>query len=316
MQFRNISEELQATKFRKSIERKIEAYFEKKNYFNMEPEIFQDYDEFIYSNSRQDTSKTVKVLGGDSNIYILRPDITTNILKQVYSKWEGQTPLKIYYNSKVYRNEAGGKILENSQMGIESLGEDILKGDQEILEMAMSLMSTWGHPYILELSSSKYLDGLFNELNLEIEDEIELKNLISKKNRHGLEKKLKALKIENLILDNIFEMQGSIEGVTSMARKYRMNKEMKISIESLERIREFFEEKDILDKIKLDLSLVADFDYYDGIIFKGYSRHVPRKILSGGRYDKAAKKIGLRVPAIGFMIDMDLVTGIRFKEED
>ncbi len=314
MQFRNIREELEAVKSRKNIERKIEKYFESKDYFIMEPEIFQDYDEFIYSNFRQDTSKTVKVLGGDSKIYILRPDITTNILNQVSSKWQGKSPLRVYYNSKVYRNEKKGKISENYQMGAESIGDEILKGDREILEMVMSLMSSLEQDYILEVSSSKYLDGLFTELNLKIEDEIEIKNLISKKNKHGLEKKLKDLKLENPLLENIFKMQGNISRVVEIAKKYKMNEEMKIAIDSLERIKDFFKEADDLTKIQVDLSLVADFDYYDGIIFKGYCRNLPSRILSGGRYDKATKKMGLEVPAIGFMIDMDLVSEIKFKE--
>lgn len=315
MQFTTILEELEITKFRKKIEREIETYFEKMGYSIIEPKIFQDYDDFIYSNIRQDSSKTVKVLGGDSRIYILRPDITPNILKQIFSKWEGKSPLKIYYNSKVYRNEKGGKILENYQMGIESLGDGVLKADREVLEMAISLMSTLGEPYILELGSSKYLDGFLKEINLDMDDELELRDLISKKNRDGLSKKLKSLKLKNTILDKIFHMQGSMDRVINIAKTYEMNEEMRDAIGSLEKINEFFLGKDVYNKIQLDLSMVPDFDYYDGVIFKGYCLSVPRKILSGGRYDKSTKRMGREVPAIGFMIDMDLVTRIRIKGE-
>ena len=315
MQYRNIIEELEITKFRKNIERDIEAYFEEMNFSIIEPKMFQDYDSYIYSNLKGDTSKTVKVLGGDSRIYILRPDITINILSQIFSKWEGKPPLKIYYNSKIYRNEFDGEILENYQMGIESLGDDLLKGDREILEMAVTLMETLGEAYILELGSSKYMDGIFKELKLDIEDEIEIRKLISKKNRPSLRKKLKSLEVENPVLDNIFSMQGSIGEVLEIARSYPMNTYMKEAIASLEEINKYFIDKKFRDRIKLDLSMVPDLDYYDGIIFKAYCLSVPKKILSGGRYDKLTKKIGLEVPAIGFMIDMDLVTQMRFKGE-
>lgn len=313
MQFRNISEELAVTKFRKSIEREIESYFEDKGYSFIEPKIFQDYDEFIQSNARQDSSKTVKVLSGDSKIHILRPDITTNILSQVFSKWEGKPPLKVYYNSKIYQNKSRGRILENYQMGIESLGEDIFKADQETIEMAVSLMSTLGKPYILELGSSKYLDEFFKEINLSFSDETEIRNLISMKNRVSLRLKLQSLELNNTILDKILDMQGNMEEVINIAKSYEMNKKMKSELDSLERLNKFFLEKDIFDKIRFDLSMIPDIDYYDGVIFKGYCLSIPTKILSGGRYDRLTEKFGLTVPSIGFMIDMDLVTRIRIK---
>lgn len=315
MQFRNILEELEVTKFKKGIEREMENFFEDMGFSIIEPRVFEDYDDFIRSNSRWDSSKTVKVLGGDSRIYILRPDITTNILSQIFSKWEGEPPLKVYYNSKVYRNESRGKILQNYQMGVESLGDDISKADGEIVEMAMSVMSNLGEPYILEMGSTKYLDGFFREINLNLQDEIEIKNLISKKNSDSLKTKLKSLKLENTILDKILDMQGDMKEVLDMARAYEMNEEMKGALDSLERVKELFIHKDIIGKVKLDLSMVPDLGYYDGIIFKGYCLGVPTKILSGGRYDKWTKKYGVKVAAIGFMIDMDLVTRIRIKGE-
>lgn len=315
MQFRNIYEELEITKFKKNIEREMETYFEDKGFSLIEPRAFQSYDDFILSNFRQDSSKTVKVLGGDSKIFILRPDITTNILSRIFSKWDGNTPLKVYYNSKIYQNKPGGKILENYQMGIESLGEDPLIADREIIEMAGSVMGSLIEPYILELGSSKYLDGFFKELDLEFADEIEIRSLIGQKNRDDLSIKLKSLGIKNTILDFILDMQGDMEEVINMAGSYKMNGEMKIALDALEGLKEFFIEKDILKKIKFDLSMMPDLDYYDGIIFKGYCLSIPNKIISGGRYDKLTEKFGLKVPAIGFMINMDLVTRIRIKGE-
>ena len=314
MQFRNIAEELEVTKFRKNIERELENYFEEKGFSIIEPRAFQEYDNFINSDLMKESSKTVKVLGGDSKIYILRPDITTNILSQIFSKWEGEPPLKVYYNSKIYRNSSRGTILQNYQMGIESLGDEVFKADEEIVQMAASIMDTLGEPYILELGSSKFLDGFFREINLEIHDEMEIKNLISKKNYNGLQLKLRSLNLQNTILDKIFDMQGSMEEVIGMAKSHKMNKEMNDALDSLESLKEFFIGKDINDNIKLDLSMIADLDYYDGIIFRGYCLSVPTKILSGGRYDKSTVKYGAKVPAIGFMIDMDLVTRIRIRE--
>ncbi|OPL09614.1 MAG: hypothetical protein AVO33_06280 [delta proteobacterium ML8_F1] len=315
MQFSTITEELQVTEFRKGIERELEAFFEAKGYRLIQPRIFQGYDSFVCSNLRQDSSKTVKVLGGDSRIFILRPDITTNILHQIFSKWEGSPPLKVYYNSKIYRNQPAGGILEHYQMGVESLGEDSLKGDQEMIEMAAALMGTLGEPFIIELGSSKYLDGFFKELDLDLETEGVLRDLISKKNRDGLRRRVRALGLEDTVLSTILEMEGNMESVLDRAKSYERNDEMMAALDELEGLREFFSTRALLRNIHFDLSMMPDLDYYDGIIFKGYALNTPKKILSGGRYDRLTQRFGKTVSAIGFMLDMDLVTRIRIKGE-
>lgn len=311
MRFTSIAEELSVTRFKKSIEREVEAYFEAKGYNLIEPRIFQKYDEYVRSNFRQDAAKTVKVLSGDARIFILRPEITTNILGEIFSKWDEDSPLKVYYNSKIYLNKPNGKILEGYQMGIESLGENILKAGREIVEMAVHLMGTLKEPFILELGSSKYLDGFFRELGLSTDNETEIRDLIGKKNRYGLRQKLKELGIENTILDQILSMQGDMGYVINKARTFSMNREMEEAINELDMIRELFAGSESGKSINLDLSMIPDLDYYDGLVFKGYCMGTPNKILSGGRYDSVTEEFGTRVTAIGFMIDMNLVTRIR-----
>ncbi|SEK17746.1 ATP phosphoribosyltransferase regulatory subunit [Carnobacterium iners] len=313
MQFRTIAQELEKTKIKKDIKRGIENYFEKTGFSLIEPKTFQDYDDFINSAANPDLAKTVKVLGGDSKIYVLRPDITTNILSQIFTKWDGKKPLKVYYNSKIYRNELRGNVAEDYQMGIESLGDNQINGDREVFEIALNLMSKLDKDYILELGSSNYLDSFFKERKLADADELAIKTLISRKNRDELKGKLKSLKLENTMLTNILDMQGSMEKVITMAKTYETNKEMKKAIRSLESLNEYFFDKGVTDNIKVDLSMVPDLDYYDGIIFKGYCSNKPTKILSGGRYDKSTEKYGLTVSAIGFMIDMNIVTEIRME---
>ena len=62
------------------------------------------------------------------------------------------------------------------------------------------------------------------------------------------------------------------------------------------------------DKIQLDLSLVNDIDYYNGIIFRGYIRKLPGCVLAGGQYDKAMKILGKAGGAVGFAIYLDELT--------
>ena len=66
--------------------------------------------------------------------------------------------------------------------------------------------------------------------------------------------------------------------------------------------------------LKFDFSVVNDFNYYDGVIFKGFINSIPDSILSGGRYDKLLMKMGKNVGAIGFAVYLDRLE--RFGNEE
>lgn len=312
----SIHNELDIIRRKKKIERDFETYFENKGFALIEPKAFQSYDTYLLSNSRQDLSKTVKVLGGNSNIFILRPDITSNILTGIFSKWDRTSPLQVYYNSKIFQNGPGGDIQENYQMGIESLGYESASADLQILEMVGAIMEKLGEPYLLELGTSQFLDALLAAHNLEFSQETELRKYISSKDRQGLEGKLAEFQIEDPLFAEILDLEGDMADVLERAKALPLNERMEKALITLEALQSAFVQANLLAKTKLDLAMVGDLDYYDGIIFKGYCPHIPRKILSGGRYDRFTERFGQIVPAIGFMVDMDLVTRIRVKEDE
>ena len=43
-------------------------------------------------------------------------------------------------------------------------------------------------------------------------------------------------------------------------------------------------------RLRLDLSLVNDMDYYNGLVFQGYVTGLPRAVLKGGQYDPLADR--------------------------
>lgn len=59
----------------------------------------------------------------------------------------------------------------------------------------------------------------------------------------------------------------------------------------------------------MELSLLNDLEYYNGIVFQGYIKGLPRAILSGGRYDKLLQRFGKSQPALGFAIYLNDIWG-------
>ena len=51
--------------------------------------------------------------------------------------------------------------------------------------------------------------------------------------------------------------------------------------------------------------MLSKYNYYTGVIFKGYTYGVGDAVLTGGRYDQLLSYFGKNAPAIGFMIIID-----------
>ncbi len=73
-------------------------------------EIFEDYDNFIAINKRTPTKSMVKIVS--YKILVLRPDITTSIIKSLIPIWEDNLVLKLFYHSTVYKNKGKEGIKE------------------------------------------------------------------------------------------------------------------------------------------------------------------------------------------------------------
>lgn len=54
----------------------------------------------------------------------------------------------------------------------------------------------------------------------------------------------------------------------------------------------------------IDLDIVPKFNYYTGVLFRGYIDKAGEPVLKGGRYDKLLSTFGFDVPATGFAINV------------
>ena len=57
--------------------------------------------------------------------------------------------------------------------------------------------------------------------------------------------------------------------------------------------------------VSFDLSMINRFNYYTGIVFRGYTYGTGDAIVKGGRYDDLLEKFGKKAPSVGFAIYVD-----------
>ncbi|MGX9757790.1 ATP phosphoribosyltransferase regulatory subunit [Clostridioides difficile] len=306
MKFLRIEDEVIYSKKRYKLKREIDRLFLDEEYFQIEPQLFEEYDEFTNINSKIPKESMVKVVNG--RVMVLRADITTSIIKSLIPRWEEGLKLKLFYNSSIYKNKNTVGIKEVRQIGCEYLGESSVEADREVVKLALKILEKYNNNFILEVGSSKYINGLLEELKLNKTCENQIKNLLYTKNNHELKVYIEDLKIKNDVkelLSNILNFQGNLYNVIEKAQKFYCNDKMKQALEELKQINDLIEECNFLDKARFDLSMITMLDYYEGVMFRGYYPDSYKEILSGGRYDSLTKEYGKEIPAIGFTLSVD-----------
>ena len=270
MKYLSIENELNYSKKRYEFTKEIESIFVKNNYIQIKPSIFEDYDNFKSINKRIPTESMVKVVS--DKILIMRPDITTSIIKSLIPRWEEDLVLKLFYHSTVYKNEGREGIKEIIQFGCEYLGEKSIEADREIVHMSLDILYKFGERFILEIGNSNYIEGLLKEFRLKEHEESKLKNLILRKNKIEIKSYIKKFKVEEKIKEtllNLFELNGTIEEVLVKANKLYKNDLMEKGLKEIQEIAKLISKSNYKKYINCDLSMVGKFDYYEGIMIKG-----------------------------------------------
>lgn len=313
MNFLKIEDEINLSQKMFILRREIENFLFEEGYINIEPSIFESYEEFIESNNRIDKKSMVKLLD-NGEIFILSPDITTGIVNKFMPKWEFGFKLKLFYYGKTYSRQNSG-IKENRQMGVELIGEKCVNTDENILNTAFKIINKYSKDYVFELGNSKFLKGLMQACSFNKNDYRNILDLLYTKNKQDLREYLSNLTFKEpmITLINIFELEGSFDEIKQHLEGLYMNDLMRKGIEELSNVNNYF--KNVTDKIIYDLSMMSELSYYDGIIFRGYINGSNKEIIKGGRYDSFTEQYGNKIPAIGFSVELDELIKVLYKEE-
>ena len=102
---------------------------------------------------------------------------------------------------------------------------------------------------------------------------------------------------------------GSLAGpwreVLAQAEPLAFNAAMGDALGELRALFENLEAQGMAGQVKLELSLVNDMEYYNGLVLQGYLAGLPRAVLKGGRYDPLAEQFRPGAKAIGFALYLD-----------
>lgn len=291
---------------------KLRGLYEQYGYKKYKMGKFEEYSLYVENKDFLGTDKVITFTDLDGRLLALKPDVTLSIIKNTNATVKCNE--KLYYLENVYRESRESHTFkEISQMGLEYIGKVDAYCVTEILSLAAESLAAISQDYILEISHMSFVVELLESLQVPDHIKFKLLRLIRSKNADGLRKTAESIDLSELQIRSLCELPslyGNVRETVKEAKKICLNSAMSKSLTELEQAYEALEELDLAENIQVDLSIVNDIDYYNGIIFKGYVKELGKAVLSGGQYDQAMARIGKKVDAIGFALYLNEINRV------
>jgi len=290
----------------------LRGLYEQFGYKKYKMSKFEEYSLYVENKDFLGTDKVITFTDLDGRLLALKPDVTLSIIKNTNAT--PQENEKLYYQENVYReNRESHTFTEINQMGLEYLGDVDNYAITEVITLAAESLKTISDNYILELAHMGFVVELLESLQVSRNTQIEFLKQIRMKSADGIrlvaqKADLSTLQVESLC--KLPTLYGDVMSTIEEAKKICMNGAMERALGEIAEIYQALEAMGYADRIQLDLSIVNDIDYYNGIIFKGYVEELGKAILAGGQYDQAMEYLGKKANAIGFAVYLNEINRI------
>ena len=280
-------------------------------YRDIQTPTFEFFDVFSKEVGTTPSKELYKFFDKEGNTLVLRPDFTPSIARCAAKYFmEENVPIRFCYQGNTFTNtsELQGKLKEATQMGAELVGDASVQADAEMIAMTIeSLCNTGLSDFQISIGNLEYFKGICAEAGLDEETELELRDYISGKNYFGAEELLDRTHVDRKdkeLLLKVSELFGTA-AILEEAKAAATNERSKNAVDRLERVYQVLCDYGVEKYVSFDLGMLSKYNYYTGIIFKGYTYGVGDAIVKGGRYDNLLGRFGKNAPAIGFMIVVD-----------
>lgn len=299
-----------------NIESSVHSVFNSAGYRDIQTPTFEYFDLFSSDIGTTPSKDLYRFTDRDGQTVVLRSDFTPSIARCAAKYFmEDKSTLRFTYKGNTFSQttELQGKLRETTQMGVDMIGDGSEEADVEVIRLAYdAIKSVSDKKFIISISHIDYFKGLSEQLGLNNEAEIKLRDLVTNKNFVAARQyllndlpddcRLNADQID--LIMRIENLAGDVS-VLDEAEKLVNNPKSKAAIKRLRDIHASLDKLGLADCIVYDLSMLNKYSYYTGVIFRAYMSGVGECVAKGGRYDNLLKEFGKDAPAIGFVIVID-----------
>ena len=294
----------------------LRELYRKHGYSHYKISKFEEYDLYVHNKNFLVSENILSFTDTNGKLMALKPDVTLSIVKNIAA--DNSSLNKVYYNEHVYRTSAENNgFREIMQTGLECIGNIDVFSECEVIMLAMKSLGSISHNYLLDISHMGLVEGMIESAGISEEYTNDILKLMSAKNIPAIRAFCASCGVSSEMTDNICElteMYLPIRAAIKKANGMRWGEKAGRALAELEKIADAMESYGIGDKLYLDLSVINDMSYYDGVIFNGFIKGIPDSVLSGGRYDRLLSRLGKGMSAIGFAVYLDKLE--RFENVD
>ena len=251
----------------------------------------------------------------DDRLLMLRPDLTLPIARLVASRMADELPVRLRYQAPVVRESGAlrGQPRQFTQLGVELIGGEAAASEAEVVMLLADALARLGVPdFYVVAGSVQPLDALLAKCAKGDDFAYKVKRFVHESDLVSLDEYVDATEglseAEARALHEVVRLCGDESvlvrleellheaGVDDEASGILNLRNLILSCSSLVRQR----------RLRFDFSILNSFDYYTGLVFKGYAEGIAASLASGGHYDKVLCNLGLPdVAACGFAMSLE-----------
>ncbi len=262
------------------------------------------------------SNELYKFFDKEGNTLVLRPDFTPSIARVAATYFaDYEDTLRFMYSGSTFVNSSDlqGKLKESKEVGCELIGDGSVNADYEIISIVLDCAKALKiDDFQISIGNVEFFKGLCEEFVSNEKTEMDLRDMISNKNYFGAKGILDSTDIKEKEKDailSISELYGSYECLEK-ALNIASNERSKNAINRLMELYDMLKKSGREKYISFDLGMLSKYNYYTGIVFRGYTYGTGDAIFKGGRYDKLLNEFGKDSPAVGFAATVDQLVSV------
>ena len=254
-----------------------------------------------------------KTFDGAGRILAVRPDSTIPAARMAAGRLaEASLPLRLCYlqNATKTLTDAASLLCEETQCGVELMGEASPEADAEVIALAVKACEDAGlRDFQLELGQAQFVAGFLQEAGLTEEQSAALRGMIERKNALDMQLYLDKLDVSADVAARLMRLPRLYGDASILDEAASLTRHplCVAAIDNLRQILAMLAEYGCDQHISIDLGMAHQANYYSGAIFRGLVAELGQPLLSGGRYDELPARFGRALPATGFALSMKLL---------
>lgn len=292
----------------------LRALYHSYGYTQYKMNKFEEYDLYVQNKDFLISDNVITFTDTSGKLLALKPDVTLSIVKNAGGRGSLE---KVYYQENVYRVSGRTHAFrEIMQVGLECIGAVDTYCIFEVLTLAAKSLATISEHAVLDVSHLGIVSAVLDALAVSADTRRALLAAIGEKNLHEATAIATAAGVapeKIAVLQTLISSYGAPRDVLPTLLPVLTDIVPKETLDTFTALLTALEGSPVGALVRVDLSVVGDIGYYNGIVFKGFIAGVPEGLLSGGEYNGLMRKMGKKENAIGFAVYLDALE--RFMED-